>query len=73
MEIAVYSADGQTKLATLFDGRSRLGRHDEFRFEWNGADPDGKVQLLGPYRIRWTTAGGYREYPIEITPPPQQR
>lgn len=68
MEIALYSADGSKKVATLFDGKSRLGRHGEFRFEWDGVDSQNKQEFVGRYRIRWTAAGGYREYPIEITP-----
>ena len=71
LEVALYSPDGETKLATLFQGE-RHGGHDGlegiFYFGFNGTDPsNGKAFPAGDYRVRWTVAGdGYREFPITI-------
>ena len=36
--------------------------------QWDGSDPAGKVKLAkGNYRVRWTAADGYREFPVTIT------
>ncbi len=33
---------------------------------WDGKDPAKKATFNGAYKIRWTTEGGYREFPIVI-------
>lgn len=35
---------------------------------WDGNDPAGKKTFEGPYRVRWTMLGQYRELPITIRP-----
>jgi len=71
LEVALYSPDGEKKLATLFQGQ-RQGGPDGlegiFYFPFEGKDPsNGKAFRPGDYRVRWTVAGdGYREYPITI-------
>jgi hypothetical protein len=61
MEVALYSADGKNKLTTL-----RKSANQKNIIEWDGKDPETKKQYKGDFRIRWTQAGGYREYPITI-------
>ena len=35
--------------------------------QWDGADLAGKVKLQpGAYRVRWTVADGYREFPVTL-------
>jgi hypothetical protein len=51
IEVALYSADGKTRVSVL--AHSAL-------MEWDGAG------LKGDYRVRWTFAPGYREFPITI-------
>jgi hypothetical protein len=63
MEIALHSADGQTRQAVLFD------RDVEGDFDGHGGiiihQWDADV-APGDYRIRWTFGDGYREFPITI-------
>ncbi|MEX1239942.1 MAG: hypothetical protein WEB30_09495 [Cyclobacteriaceae bacterium] len=61
MEVALYSADGKNKLTTL-----RKSANQKNIIEWDGKDPETKKHYKGDFRIRWTQAGGYREYPITI-------
>jgi hypothetical protein len=71
LEVALYSPDGESKLATLYQGQQRGsadGLEGILYFALDGRDPSsGKAFLPGDYRVRWTVAGdGYREYPITI-------
>lgn len=61
LEVALYSADGKEKLASLFTSKKQMNI-----FQWDGKDPVTKKQLKGSYRIRWMLGDGYREYPITI-------
>lgn len=61
MEVALYSKDGKSKLATLHNGPGQRNT-----LEWNGKNPETNKQYKGDYRIRWTQGDGYREYPITI-------
>jgi hypothetical protein len=71
LEVAVYSADGKTKLATLHQGRDKGGtdgRDGILVLHFDGKDPaTGAAFPPGDYRVRWTVAGdGYREFPMTI-------
>ena len=71
LEVALYSANGETKLATLHRDKEKGGAdglEGVFYFAFDGTDPsNGKAFPPGDYRVRWTVAGdGYREYPITI-------
>jgi hypothetical protein len=69
LEIAVYSADGKTKKAVLYQGALK-GDTDAGSMairQWDGTDPAGKEQFEGPCRVRWTFPGGYREFPVVIS------
>jgi hypothetical protein len=71
LEIALYSADGKTRVTTLHRGTERGGsdgRDGIFVLPFDGVDPaTGKAVPPGEYRVRWTIAGdGYREFPITI-------
>ncbi len=71
LEVALYSPDGETKLATLRRGKEKGGAdglEGVFYFAFDGRDPsNGKPFPPGDYRVRWTVAGdGYREFPITI-------
>ena len=71
LEVALYSPDGERKLATLHHGQqkgSADGLEGILYFAFDGRDPSsGKAFPPGDYRVRWTVAGdGYREYPITI-------
>jgi hypothetical protein len=73
LEVALYSADGKNKLATLKQGDvpgGADGREGINYFLWNGADPaTAQPYAPGEYRIRWTVKNdGYREFPITILP-----
>ncbi|MEX2234806.1 MAG: hypothetical protein WD824_21770 [Cyclobacteriaceae bacterium] len=61
LEVALYSADGKEKLASLFKSKRQMNI-----FEWDGKDPAKKNQYKGDYRIRWTLGNGYREYLVSI-------
>ena len=71
LEVALYSRDGKTKLATLRQGQEKGGADGlagVLYFAFDGKDPsNGKAFPPGEYRVRWTVEGdGYREYPITI-------
>jgi len=61
LEVALYTANGKDKLATLFKSKKQTNI-----FEWDGKDPETKKQFKGDYRIRWTLGNGYREYKVTI-------
>ncbi len=71
LEVAVYSADGKDKLLVLQQGKVSGGGDGHAGIQilqWDGSDPAGKVKLAkGNYRVRWTAADGYREFPVTIT------
>ena len=54
VEIALYA--GAEKVRTL-DARKRSGL---IIFQWDGSGLDGRKD----YRIRWSSGGGYREFPV---------
>jgi len=71
LEVALVTADGKTKLATLHQGRQAGGadgREGIFYFSFDGTNPaTRKAFPPGDYRVRWTVAGdGYREFPMTI-------
>jgi len=69
LEVAVYSADGEEKLLTLFQGQAEGGTDGMVGFhimQWDGKDPAGARTFKGDYRIRWTAPDGYREFPIVV-------
>jgi hypothetical protein len=72
VEAALYSADGSTKIATLKKGAmpgGDDGREGVCYFFFDGTDPStGKALNPGSYRVRWTVADGYREFPITLQP-----
>jgi hypothetical protein len=59
--IDLYSADGKKKIKELFKVKN-----DENLVEWDGTDPEKKMNFKGDYRIRWTLGNDYREFPISI-------
>ena len=71
LEVALRSADGKTKIATLRQGNESGGpdgRAGILYFSFDGTDPaTHKAFPPGRYLVRWTVAGdGYREFPITI-------
>ncbi len=62
LSIDVYSKKN-VKLLNLYTGPIRA---NFYTMTWNGKDPAGKIPFKGEYKIRWTTAGGYREFPIVV-------
>ncbi len=71
LEVALYTADGKTRLATLHQGQTKGGtdgRDGILVLLFDGKDPaGGKAFPPGDYRVRWTVADdGYREYPLMI-------
>jgi hypothetical protein len=72
LEIALYSEDGKSKIATLKKGQTKGGKdgRDGVNYIlWNGDLGDGKAATPGNYRIRYTVTGdGFREFPITIQP-----
>ena len=60
--VDVYSKDNK-KLLNLYTGPIREWFYTT---TWNGKDPSGKLTFKGEYKIRWTTAGGYREFPVIV-------
>ena len=69
LEVALYAADGKTKKAVLYAGKLEGGIDGMAGIAvvpWDGKDPAGKEQVTGPWRIRWTYLGQYREQPIRI-------
>jgi hypothetical protein len=72
LEIALYTADGKSKIASLHKWGAlggTDGREGVNYLLWNGSDAAGHAYQPGAYRIRWTvTNDGYREFPITILP-----
>jgi hypothetical protein len=71
LEVALYSADGQNRLATLMHAQQHGGddgRQGIVVLPFNGIDPtNGNKFQPGDYRVRWTITGdGYREFPVTI-------
>ena len=62
LQVDVYSKENK-KLLNLYTGRIGEGFYTT---TWDGKDPAKKVTFKGEYKIRWTTAGGYREFPVVI-------
>jgi hypothetical protein len=62
LQVDLYSAKNE-KLLSLYNGQNRQGFST---IVWNGKDPEGKKTFKGDYKIRWTTAGGYREFPVVV-------
>jgi hypothetical protein len=62
LSVDVYSKQNQ-KLLNLYTGPIKEWFYTT---TWNGKDPDGKIPFKGEYKIRWTTTGGYREFPIVV-------
>ncbi len=63
ISIDLYATSG-IKLTNLYKGE--IGRGKNLIVTWDGKDPAKKAAFNGEYKIRWTTEGGYREFPIEI-------
>jgi hypothetical protein len=72
LEVAIYSADGKSKVATLKKWNAlggTDGREGVNYILFDGKLPDGKQLEPGNYRVRWTvTNDGYREFPIKVLP-----
>ena len=62
LEIALYSADGKDKMLEIFKGM----KPTDNVIEWDGSDPQKKINLKGDYRVRWTLGKEYREFPVTI-------
>ncbi len=62
LQVDLYSADGKL-VNTLFKGKMKSDFHT---MTWDGKDPKNKETYKGDYKIRWTTAGGYREFPVVV-------
>ncbi len=62
MEIALFSAEGNKKIKSLYKGPS----YQLYMLELDGTDADKKEIFKGNYRVRWTIGNEYREYPITI-------
>jgi flagellar hook assembly protein FlgD len=62
LQIDVYSTKG-VKLCNLFTGKMT---GEFYSVTWNGKDPGGKNTFKGEYKIRWTTSGGCREFPVVV-------
>lgn len=62
LQVDLYSKEGKL-LNTLFKGKMKSEFHT---MTWDGKDPSGKTKYSGEYKIRWTTAGGYREFPVVV-------
>jgi hypothetical protein len=68
LKIALYSGDGKKELATLHQGKVEGGADGHagvFLIQWDPATVKDQA-LKGNYRIRWTVADGYRDFPITI-------
>ena len=63
LNIDLYSISGE-KLANLYKGK--IDKETNLIITWDGKDPLKKAVYKGDYKIRWTTAGGYREFPVVI-------
>jgi len=69
VEVALYSADGKNPLEVLHKETVQGGMDNEqglVIFEWDGSPAAAGKAYDGPYRIRWTMLGQYREQPIVI-------
>jgi hypothetical protein len=69
VEVALYSSDGKTREAVLHRENAKGSMENDdglVIFSWDGSDPAGQKTFQGPYRIRWTMLGQYRELPITI-------
>jgi hypothetical protein len=70
LEVAIYSADGKSKIASLKKWNALGGgdgREGVNYLLFDGKLPDGKTLEPGNYRVRWTvTNDGYREFPITV-------
>jgi hypothetical protein len=62
LQIDLYSLTGK-RVSNLFNGK--MGG-ELFIFTWDGKDPQQKATYKGDYKIRWTTEGGYREFPVAV-------
>lgn len=62
LQVDLYSKDGKL-VNTLFKGKMKSEFHT---MTWDGKDPANKDKYSGDYKIRWTTAGGYREFPVVV-------
>jgi hypothetical protein len=62
LQVDLYSADGKL-VTTLFKGKMK---EEFYTMTWDGKDPSNKTKYSGEYKIRWTTAGGYREFPVVV-------
>jgi len=62
LAIDLYSANGKDKIAGLFKGN----KPEDNLIEWDGTDPEKKINFKGDYRVRWTLGNEYREFPIRI-------
>jgi hypothetical protein len=62
LQIDLYSTDN-IKLHNLFQGNIKEG---QFMITWDGKDPAQKLTFKGDYKIRWSIATGYREFPVTI-------
>jgi flagellar hook assembly protein FlgD len=62
LQVDLYSNDGKL-LNTLYKGKMKSDFHT---MTWDGKDPKKKETYKGEYKIRWTTAGGYREFPVVV-------
>ena len=69
LEVALYSADGQEKILTLFKGAAPGGPDGLVGItilQWDPASSKDKP-LKGAYRMRWTGVDGYREFNVTVT------
>jgi len=62
LEVALYSGNGKYKIREIFKGM----KPTDNLIEWDGTDPQKKINLKGDYRIRWTLGNEYREFPITV-------
>jgi len=63
VSIDLYKTTG-VKVANLYQGN--IERDENLMITWDGKDPAKKASFEGAYKIRWTTQGGYREFPVVI-------
>jgi hypothetical protein len=62
LQIDVYTTKNK-KIANLYNGKIKEGF---YTMTWDGKDPAGKNTFKGEYKIRWTTSGGCREFPVVV-------
>ncbi|MBN2584408.1 MAG: hypothetical protein JXL80_15210 [Planctomycetes bacterium] len=68
VEIALYSADGKQLVSPIYKGKIEGGTDGHagvFFVQWDPQSVEGQT-LKGPYRVRWTVADGYREFPVMV-------